>query len=48
MTDPVERERKKYRVQQMVRQWATARKLAIWLPIGVFVALFAATLIWGK
>jgi hypothetical protein len=40
MTDPVERERRKHRRQEMERQWTTA-KIGMWLEVGGYVALFA-------
>jgi hypothetical protein len=48
MTDPVERERRKYRQQKMARQWATGRRIATWLEVALFVAFLVAALIWGK
>jgi hypothetical protein len=48
MTDPVERERRKYSAQKMARQWARGRRIWIWLQIGVVIALFAAALFWRK
>jgi hypothetical protein len=48
MTNPVERERKKYQWQKFVRRLALANRVMFWLPIAFVccVALLAA--IFGK
>jgi hypothetical protein len=46
MTDPVER--KKYRLQQMARHWATGRKIAFGLPIAFFCGMVLLAAIFGK
>jgi hypothetical protein len=37
-TDPVKREQKKYRMQQIARQGALIRRIMFWLPIAFSAA----------
>ena len=39
MTDPVERERRKYRWAKYVHQWTLMNRIAFWLPIAFFCGI---------
>jgi hypothetical protein len=47
MTDPVKREQKKYRMQEIARQGALIRRM-FWLPIAFFGGIGLLMAIFGR
>jgi hypothetical protein len=48
MTDPVKREQKKYRMQEIARQGALIRRIMFWLPIAFFGGIGLLMAIFGR
>ena len=48
MTNPVERERKKYQWQKLVHRAALINRIMFWLPIGFFCGIWLLATIFAK